>query len=235
MKLTLVLVLWLFAVLWAGAARAESPALVLTQTSAYLGKQVMYLTPTQVALKSDLANIVLRVKEDRIVIYNDKKKCYVDKSYTQWAKRVGGLLASNPNATLAKSDTPPICGWKCFLYRLEPKKGAVGDHCEFYVTQDSKLPAATLAAVAKFGDFPQGVGLPLRAVKILNGRRVNGLDTTKIERKAVPASLFKLPTGYRKVDDEVEVLLAEEDEGMDGLLDEAPTGRSATKAQKPRK
>ncbi len=223
------------AALLAGEAQADSEALVLHQNSAFLGKQVMYLTPAKVVLKSELFSIILRVKEDRIYIYNDKKKCYVDQPYSAWARRVGGQLASNPHATLTKSQATTICGWKCTQYRMEPKKGFVTDRCEFFVSPDSNLPATTLAAVAKFGDFPQGVGLPLRAVKIsVHGKRINGLDTTKIERKPVPDSIFKLPAGYRKVEDEVEVLLADEDEGMEGLLDEM-SGPAAPKPQKPKK
>ena len=104
----------------------------------------------------------------------------------------------------------------------------------------SGLPGATVEALGRFADFPQVGGLPLRAIKrpvryeinckSVYGDPISGLETTRIERKPLPPGLYKLPTGYRKVDDEVQLLLADEGESMEGLLDEAPPKKAAAKA-----
>lgn len=86
MKWTLFLLLQLLAVYFAAGARAEKTVLVLHQTYSLMGKQITYVSPDQVVIKSDLATVILRVKEDRVYIYSDKRKCYADLPYSSATK-----------------------------------------------------------------------------------------------------------------------------------------------------
>jgi len=219
--------------------RAKNSALVLHQTSFFLGEQVTYLLPNLIAIKSEMATIIVHPKEDTIFMYSSKKKIYLDMPYSEWIKRFQGRLATDSCCRIKQGKTGTVCGWECIRYVREPKMRQA-DLWEFWMAQKAGLPPATLGALVRFADFPQVPGLPLRAIKRTfnldrsNGKvsyssPINALETTKIERTPIPSGLLKLPTGYRKVDDELELLLSDDGESMEGLFDEALPGHAAAK------
>jgi hypothetical protein len=168
---------------------------------------------------------------------------YLDMPYSEWIKRFQGRLATDICCNLKQEKSGTMCGRECIRYVRETKRGYKSDWWQFWMAQQSGLPADTLGALVRFADFPQVPGLPLRAVRrnfsfykngqAFYGNPVNILETTNIDRKPMPAGLLKLPTGYRKVDDELELLLADDGQGMDGmegLFGEAQPRQAAAKS-----
>jgi len=223
------------------AASGDAPGWVFHQDGSYIGKQSLFVTATGAVLKTTLATFIIKPKTGTIIAYNEKNKTFVEMPTRDWKKTFAGYFAVTPGSKVQKASGKTIISgmnvqqYKVFAYdRAKPYETD-----EVWSAVSSTIPADVVRAIADFVDLPKDLGLP---VKIIRGKQtgtpVKVLDTIKIDKAQVAASLFKVPAGYKKVKTEVEVLLDESGEGgaadlLDGLGEPPPTPAKSKAGLKP--
>ena len=88
------------------------------------------------------------------------------------------------------------------------------EETEFWVADDIKVAPRLGEIMTKPLGLPSGLGLILRIVEVDRGKRIISLDTTKAEHLSISASVFAIPKGYRRVRNEVALVMEDSDEEM---------------------
>ncbi|MBA3994616.1 MAG: hypothetical protein C0469_13910 [Cyanobacteria bacterium DS2.3.42] len=207
---------------YAAPANAKKPGWVLRQNSQTYG--IVKCTVSADGIKMEMGNVQVGIVPPKwqFTFWNDQTKFYFDESLEEFQKRI-------PRKTLN-------AGW---LKRLERKKpyvetisGVKADNWTWYgydpknpkkthllydfaCTREMGLPPRLMEVASICCYLPVGKGMPLRVVgETASGTKVF-LNTTFISKTMVDPAIFKLPKGYTRVRNEMEVLLKKKGTVMD--------------------
>lgn len=225
----------LFAFAPAHANSLAADGWVLNQSNDDYGAMVTKVTPFGVRIDTPEHVILITPPNYPLFIMNTKTKRFLDRPTSSFARYddYRSLLS------FVKDGETEICGLKATKYISRSEKQNPNDpYCMFWVARGlvpDKLSDACLTLMSVV-EMPPGhrLGLPLRAWKI--GPRgpsshFTYMDTDSVRRAFIPASEFKRPTGYRRVNDLMELggeALTNPkatDADVSGLFEEAPTSR----------
>ncbi len=225
---------------WAGAWGASGDVgWKFDQVSDFYGKQTAYLGKKGIRLTSEKMGItfVMTAPDWRVSAYNVKNKTSMTMPYAQWRKNFFGLrrVPAQANGPLKKGGAGIVGGVKACQYFADDihrpfvkvnskikQPAAAGKlyNTEFWVAPDIKPPLPLTELLTEAVSIPNGMGLPVRMIQYnSNGRALISLDTRKCQRMNIDPAVFAVPKGYKKVKDEMMLLLNEDsDSDLAGLL-----------------
>lgn len=197
------------------AAASTQKGWMLEQTSEDSGRQQMYISDQAIRLKAKFLTLIIRAPKFSAIVFNDKNKRYVDLPYTQWSKRVkSSNLAIKKTASGEK-----IAGLQTVQYLRDTGK----PHKKQKIWVSNQIPISRQLTdfVLNTLGLPTGLGLPVRMVSIYTDGRADKteLNTISCKNSKLPANIFDLPAGYKKVKYEMELLVDQGTDGMGGTED----------------
>ena len=220
---------------------------ILYQTSPFAGEQITYISHDGVKSVNPQMNItcIVPATNPRIIYFNDKTKVYSEMTLEEWKaemqKRKAGVdglgkaMGEPTEKQLKKTGDVEIAGIKATQYTEESapvekptSRNVLGlepsgnNNSELYFANDISVPAAFHLVAHKPMNVPTNNGVLLRmVVSTGNGQKVTALDTVRFERQDLPADTFVAPTGYKRVKNDMEVLMGEgAGQAMEGLFNE---------------
>lgn len=208
------------------AAQANEQGWYLHQKSLWGGEHMIYVGTTGIRLYNKQMGVsaVCSAPDWKMVLYNDKSRCYFEPPMTDKtaAARISRTLIS-------KLGSGMISGQPVNHYQGNSSKDKE-EQSEFWTATQITLPISFKRWLANIYKLPEIPGLPLRITYIdRSGKNVTALDTLGCERGVITANLFARPTGYKRVNDEVMVLMdAETKEDLANVLNEFKGGSRST-------
>ncbi len=209
------------------------PAWVLNVNSNFAGTVLFYITPNAVRMKFDKLGLVMLMKGPKwnALIYNDSNKNYVDLPYEQWKAKflLRGKRVADKSIVLTPVKTgkkQTIMGVQCYQVIVKRKgvKGA-GDltMAEAWIAKDIQAPSQFNSMMKTMLDIPIDSGAPLRVFQVgkTNNKMIMVMDCYKASKTDVKTSDFQPLTGYKKVKDEMAMMLDEGDDPGAGSDDES--------------
>lgn len=220
---------------------------ILHQTSPFAGEQIVYISRDGVKSENPQMHLTCIVRTDnpKIIYFNDQTKVYSEQSLDEWQadlkKRKAGVdgiakaMGDPEPKPLKKTGDVEIAGIKATQFTEEggtppPAKSrdvlgmrpTAKQDSEFYFANDISVPAAFHKVSHKSMNVPENNGVLLRMVVTTgDGQKVTALDTTSFERKDLGPETFAAPTGYKRVKNDMEVLMGEgAGQAMEGLFKE---------------
>lgn len=218
------------------AARADEQGHGMILNSPHAGMLYLYVTPNGIALvfPKTGAKIVLHSPDWKVVMYNDKSKVYYIESMeevtnldTRSARRGRAQLARHASAnSIRKGKTAPIANMNATQYLIHTMSDSGPKLAETWITQDFTPPKQLIDLLGKLfrietANFPKG--MPLR-VKLSDdaGKRDLIFDTLKCETQMIKSASFSYPAGYKRVDNEIAVLVDEKSrKKMESILEDS--------------
>ncbi len=214
------------------------PAWVLNVNSNFAGTVLYYITPDAVRMKFDKLGLLMLIKAPKwnALVYNDSNKNYVDLPYDHWKAKF--LLRGKKVADKAVVMTPlktgkmqTIQGVKCYqviVKKKDPKSKQTEIVAETWIAKDIKTPPQFNSMMKTMLDIPVDVGTPLRVLQMAktSNKMTVVMDCYKANKVDVKVSEFMPLKGYKKVKDEMAMMLDEGDEpaaGAEDPLDAMPT------------
>ncbi len=218
-------------------AQAAPPACtqgwIFHQVSEYHGAMVLHLSLLGAKISSKNLTLVMPGK-NIATIYNDANKTYTQLSKKIWMER----YALHPRiGKITKGKSAMVAGHKATQYfadRLTPR-GRKMLTMEFWTTTDLGLPKEFTDDCLSICELPPGVGMPLKIYWIYSDKQRNTiLDTLDSKKTSIAASEFKPKAGYKRVNDEMDLIIADDanNDFASLLLDDPGTSRkTAPKAR----
>lgn len=227
---------------------------VMHQTSDVSGKQISRFGPDGARVENEgmgITYVVWKSPDWKVAVFCDKTKLIYEGSLEEMTKareqqlKQMEKLDSTANQNFEKGATKQIAGVNATEYfeiskMVNPIDNSTSKtKTSFWVTTDIKVPKQALMANSKRKTYglPEE-GIPLRMTVESDGKEVTYLDTISLAKEPMPKSAFELPSGYKHVTNEMEVvagpgmaaglsnlgkLIGEDGEGaekMDGQLKE---------------
>ncbi|CAN5494362.1 hypothetical protein BH10CYA1_BH10CYA1_24440 [soil metagenome] len=205
-------------------AGATVPAWVLNVNSNFAGTVLYYITPNAVRMKFDKLGLVMLIKGPKwnALVYNESNKNYVDLPYAQWKAKflLRGKRVADKSIVLTPVKTgkkQTILGVPCFQVIVKRKDASgKGDLtiAETWIAKDIQTPPQFNSMMKTMLDIPVDSGTPLRVFQMgkTNNKMIMVLDCYKASKTDVKVSDFQPLTGYKKVKDEMAMMLDEGDD-----------------------
>ena len=221
--------------LFAGVSAKSEQGWAIRQSSNFAGTVFSDLTPH--ALKMHIGRlgltIITKAPEWNALVFNENSKTYADLPYKRWQQRFSVSAKSNyrfPNGRLALTvistgKTTTIehhKAYECWVVRKgEPSKHIAEEKIsQLWIASDIKPPPQIAQIFCVHLGIHAQKGIPLRASHNTNGKMVSVLETLSVEQHKMPANDFDPLPGYKKVKNEIELLMgSSSDEAMGDLLD----------------
>ncbi len=204
------------------------PGWLLKQNLDYHGSvEVKATTKGCRIITKDIA-LFLRPHQD-VLMFNDTNKTMAKINKTVWLNSQSGNCKTLPCSAeiikdfqLPQSGTRKIAGLNCkqnWAVVYKPNK-TVSFFWEYWTTNEIKLPPDVINDYRVILNLPSGDGLPLAARKMFGRHRWTAVIVTeKAEPTMVAAKDLIPPTGYRQVENEMDVILGAQDKDeMDKIL-----------------
>jgi len=186
---------------------AQPQCWVLQQTGDVEGKQVAYLSSSGMKVESISYSMLVLPPKFSIMFYSNRSKCYFTSTYEELKARLFRKASSTASDTVRPGRTGKIAGLTARQYFLDTAKGK---HIEFWTTRDILVPKQFVEYSATICEVPAAYGFPLRIIKTKgDGAKSKRLETLSCQRTVVPASTWSAPIGYKKVKDEMSVLVGD--------------------------
>lgn len=220
------------------AAQADEPGHGMILNSPHLGMLYLYVTANGIALvlPKTGAKIVLHSPQWQVVMYNDKSKVYYVESMEEVSmldgkgskrSRTAQALARRASSnSIRKGKTAVIAGKNATQYLIHTMSDSGPKLAETWVTTDFNPPKQLIELLGKLFridtlNFPQG--MPLR-VKLSDdaGKRDLIFDTLKCEDQSIKTASFTYPSSYKRVDNEIAVVVDEKSrKKMEAILEDS--------------
>lgn len=218
------------------AARADEAGHGMILESPHAGMLYLYVTANGIALvfPKTGAKIVLHAPSWQVVMYNDRSKVYYVESMEEVSmldgksSRRGRVpLARRANAnSIRKGRTALIAGKNATEYLIHTMSDSGPKLAETWITNDFDPPKQLIELLGKLFrmdtvNFPRG--MPLR-VKLSDdaGKRDLIFNTLKCESQMIKTASFTYPTSYKRVDNEIAVLVDEKSrKKMESILEDS--------------
>ncbi len=189
--------------------------------------------------------IITKAPKWNALVFNENSKTYVDLPYKRWQQRftvsekssyrdTGGKLALFARNSGKTAEIEHFKTYECWVMKKgDPGKNIAEEKVtQLWIASDIKAPPQIAQIFCSHLGIPAQKGIPLKASRCLNGKMVSALETLSVERRIIPASTFEPLPGYKKVKDEIELVMGEStNEAMEDLLD-VPTSHSESKPGK---
>jgi hypothetical protein len=208
---------------------------VISQSSNFAGTVFSEVTPTALRMKVGRLGLILITKAPdwKAYIYNENTRNYVELPYSDWQKKfIFGQTEKYKDqyghSTLTAKQTGKtirICKLKAFECVVERKGNSkLGIPTEkvtdLWVASEIDAPRQVAEIFCSRLNIPSQKGIPLRAIHRNNGKMVQVLDTLDVQRKVLPPSNFEPLKNYKKVKDEMGLMMDDSTEDMvNDLLD----------------
>lgn len=206
------------------APSASSDRWVIHQKSEIAGiatKQVLTFTPDGSRCESTGAievTYVIHKKPDwHVTAFSKGSKLMYDTTIDQWkkdrkdqadsaAKMRKSMSGGAKDAKYEKQGTETIAGMTATRYI---SKSSDGSTTEAWITDEFKPSYEQRGVFTKELDgLPEGNFMLKLVITAADGEKTNALDTTKVEKiAATPAGLTDVPSGYKKVAKELDVVM----------------------------
>jgi hypothetical protein len=220
------------------AAQADEAGHGMILNSPHLGMLYLYVTANGIALvlPKTGAKIVLHSPQWQVVMYNDKSKVYYVESMEEVSmldgkgskrSRTAQALARRASSnSIRKGKTAIIAGKTATQYLIHTMSDSGPKLAETWVTTDFNPPKQLIDLLGKLFridtvNFPQG--MPLR-VKLSDdaGKRDMIFDTLKCEDQSIKTASFTYPSTYKRVDNEIAVVVDEKSrKKMEAILEDS--------------
>lgn len=224
-------------------ASSQMPGWVISQSSNVAGTVFSEITGNALRMKIGRLGLIFTTKgpEWNASVYNEATRNFVEMPYKVWRERFTfscktssgktGLLDRNGQLQLTSHATgkfEKICKFKAAQWVVERKANQkLGlpqqKLTELWIASDIKAPPEITQIFCSRLNVPVTKGIPLKAVHLSNGRMVSVLETLAVEKKLLPASLFEPIKGYRRVKDELALMMDESAEDMVNDLLDSPS------------
>ncbi len=213
----------------------SEPGWAIRQSSNFAGTVFSDLTPH--ALRMHIGRlgltIITKAPQWNALVFNENSKTYADLPYQRWQQRFSinakssyrderGRLALTVQNTGRTMTIEHYKAYECWVVRKsEPKKHIAEQKIsQLWIASDIKLPPQIAQIFCSHLGIPAQKGIPLKASRDTNGKMVSVLETLSVDRRQMPGSNFDPLPGYKKVKNEIELVMGESsDEAMNDLLD----------------
>jgi hypothetical protein len=162
-------------------------------------------------------------------VYNENNKNYVEVPKGQWDTRfsfarTNGLRVKEGKTPLESKKTGKtmtIAGFKAseveVIREARPELGLPREvTTSIWIANDIIPPPSVSQLFCQHLNVPVQRGIPLRVFQKAKGKMVSILDTISIKRGTIPPGAFEPMTGYRKVKDEMQLIMDDSTEDMIG-------------------
>ncbi|MDR3615083.1 MAG: hypothetical protein P4L53_16095 [Candidatus Obscuribacterales bacterium] len=210
-------------------ALAEDAGWVLTQRSARLGDQYLYISEHGVKLVNPKLGLVIICRSPGMELYvcNDSTHNYYETTAEVWKHQsIARQGSTDFSGTTGWHPTgrATIAGLPTIIYTLDGtwvKRRANGGvvvsdtkGASYCLAQGIRVPAKLSELLSAALGVPNMPGVPVRLALNENGGIRSVLDTYRCDRTPLTAAYFAKPLGYRKVATDAEVMLSSEDDKM---------------------
>jgi len=215
-------------------ARSES-GWAIRQSSNFAGTVFSDLTPHALRMHIGRLGLTIITKAPRwdALVFNENSKTYAILPYKRWQQRFSvnakssyrdehgrlALIVKNTGRTMTIEHYK---AYECWVIRKsEPQKHIEEQKIsQLWIASDIKLPPQIAQIFCSHLGIPAQKGIPLKASHNTNGKMVSVLETLCVERRTMPQTNFDPLPGYKKVKNEIELVMGESsDESMNDLLD----------------
>lgn len=236
LKISILTIFFLSSTISFAASGRNRDVWVIRQSSNFAGTIFSELASDALRMRMGSMGLTIITKAPKwdALIYRDKSKAYIDMPYKNWDKSflLGNRSSSKQNGSpifIVKRTGNEIqiakCrAYECLVLKKEETNSGVREEKVFqvWVAKDIKAPLPIAQMFCAHLRVPAQSGIPLQVNRFINGKPVSALETILIEKHSVPTSTFGSLPGYRKVKDELELVMEERDQSQDieDLLDE---------------
>lgn len=192
--------------------------------SPYSNTQTIVLSPLGIKMIATDSIIYMPAPDYEVSIYSKKVKQFCQAPCEVFLKKYG---AKGGVKFVEKGDrTGTIAGMKANQFFLSRKDGKATQHLrEIWATSELKVEPTLVKILWAMCGAPGGQGVPLKMARILGpGKQQIMLETTKIKKIEVPPKVYTRPVGYKRVADEMQLLINSKEDDFADLLPEE-TGR----------
>jgi hypothetical protein len=211
----------------AQSADAQEQGWALTQRSTQMGDLYTYVSPN--GLKWTVpkigANIATQGPNWNVAMYNDKTRSYYTTTFQQWQQtitRKDQRSLEMRQRPWSKAGSGSVAGLKATKYVMQNSTPVAGRRnlnavaaAECWVADDITVPAAVADMLANTYGMPKTKYFPLRiSYTGTDGKAGIALDTYRAETRAIPATAFGSPQGYKLVASQAEVFMDDETQQM---------------------
>jgi hypothetical protein len=235
-RLGLIVSAWLFFFTGCCPALAKLNGWTIDQTSDYFGKAKAFVTEKGVVMSADKFGIsfVMQAPKWEITGYNEKSKVYSQTTRNEWQHEFSPD-ASVQKVVPVKGASETMSGVKVTKYyvdnayrgRLHVVQGQVKEatfrghtyNTVCWVCDEVGAPQPFIDFLGQAFQLPVGVGFPMKVIEIgKDGKVVTSLNTTLVKHTSFEPNVFALRKGYKRADNEMEVLVSGEDNDLDFLF-----------------
>ncbi|HEY9785553.1 MAG TPA: hypothetical protein V6D17_09150 [Candidatus Obscuribacterales bacterium] len=194
----------------------------LRQASQVHGPIDCFVGPKGVRLEARDISILALSPDYKVTFVNNANRCYMEQTPQTAQKKTywGANPKKGDKISFQRGKTTKIAGLMAVEYTRVVTNGrsrAVTGTC--WVTKDLSLPRASSAALSKLLNVPPELGIPLRLIGLNAAKmKILYLDTIDAQRCVLPANTFNRPKGFRKVFDEVALILEDESSQKSGSV-----------------
>jgi hypothetical protein len=213
----------LFFQLTASPALATNQGWVLNLTSEMAGKMSIIWNKDALRMTFHKSGLVAIIKGPRwkVQFFSNLTKKYCEYSFEEFRAKFGQRRAAPFNKVIACNKTARIVGLKAseYICARADKSGEIdwSEKSEEWITKDLHMPGPTSTILSETAALPKSYGLPIRIIRYRNNLRASrAIDAVSYGRIAIKPDDFIVPSGYRRVADEVSVIMEED---MESLLD----------------
>lgn len=208
---------------------ANDDGWVLTQRSARLGDQYLYISENGIRLVNPKLGLVIICRSPRFEVYvcNDTTKNYYETTAEAWkhesVARQGSADLSATSGWKPAGQTK-IAGVPATIYQLSgswTKRRVNGtatlsdtSGASYCLAQGIRVPPKLTELLSNALGVPNMPGVPVRLAVNENGGVRSVLDTYRIDHTPLTAAYFAKPYGYKKVATDAEVMLSSDDNKM---------------------
>ena len=233
-----------------GASGQIQQGWIISQSSNFAGTVLSELTSNALKMRVGKLGLIVIMKAPdwNAYIFNENTKNYVELPYKEWQKK---LIVSQGNKlrdmrghlrleSHSTGRTIKICKFRAQEYFVDRKGDAkLGipplRMTELWIASDIKAPPQITEVFCSQLSVPAAKGIPLKAIHRNNGgKMVPVLETLEVQRKALPVQNFEPLKNYKRVKDEVGLMMDESTEDMvNDLLDSTGPSLDSKSVKKP--
>jgi hypothetical protein len=222
---------------------------VISQSSNFAGTVFSEITSKALRMKVGKLGLIVIMKAPdwNAYVFNENTKNFVELSYKDWQKKLVGSQSSrlrDPRGQIKLESrktgrSTKICKFKAQEYYVDrkgdPKLGIPNLRMtELWIASEIKAPPQVTEIFCSQLNVPAAKGIPLKALHRNNGRMVSVLETLDVQKRPVPIAHFEPMKNYRRVKDEVGLMMDESTEDMvNDLLDSTGPSLDAPPKRKP--
>lgn len=198
------------------AAAAGEAGFECRQFSDYEGNVTIKFANSAARIDAGGLYTLILLKDQTALIYNHKNKTYCQSPRRKLSALFGSGKEYASNQT-RKGRSGIVAGMKAseYICRSYSPQGKLAYTTEFWTCRNVAVPAGYVDDYAMICDVPRGYGIPLRAVRDTGGKKVKTIDTLSMRKMIFPPQIFQPLKGYRKVDDEMDMLIDSGSKGDD--------------------